>query len=524
MATTSSPKEVIELVERFDRNRDSYLAGGINGTRLRHSGDGQAGGGRSREVTKEDFQMKTMIAVLLVLFLLSFGQAQQTWTKTYGGWSSDEGRTIQQTLDGGYIVAGYTWSFGAGHDDVYLIKIDASGDAQWSRTYGGTGEDEGWSVRQTSDSGYIVAGWAYFGDGYVYLIKTDASGDTQWTRTYGGGNDFGYSVQQTSDGGYIVVGGTYSFGAGDCDVYLINTNASGDTQWTRTYGGTDDDWGNSVVQTSDGGYIIAGMTASKGAGWADVYLIKTNASGDTQWTRTYGGTDWDEGSSVRQTTDSGYIVAGWTKSFGAGGYDVCLIKTNASGDTQWTRTYGGDSDDVGHSVRQTSDGGYIVAGYTWSFGAGDCDVYLIRTNAFGDTQWTRTYGGTGYDWGNSILQTLDGGYIVAGLTNSFGAGDFDVYLIKTDDGGNTGVEEPTTPRPKNSRTALRVQPNPFSSFAVVPGHEAESFILSDVSGRKVAVGKGDRVGEGLAPGVYFLSPVARHVTPRTRPLRIVKGG
>jgi hypothetical protein len=159
---------------------------------------------------------------------------------------------------------------------------------------------------------------------------------------------------------------------------------------------------------------------------------------------------------------------------------------------------------------------------TYSFGAGGDDVYLIKTNASGDTQWTKTYGGTSYDDGWSVQQTSDGGYIVAGYTQSFGAGLGDVYLIKTDANGNEAVEEPTNPRLKNSRTALRVQPNPFSSFAVVPGHEAESFILSDVSGRKVAVGKGDRVGEGLPPGVYFLSPGGRPAMPRTRPLRIVK--
>jgi hypothetical protein len=242
------------------------------------------------------------------------------------------------------------------------------------------------------------------------------------------------------------------------------------------------------------------------------------------WTRTYGGNSADYGNSVQQTSDGGYIVAGRTLSFGAGAWDVYLIKTNPSGDTQWTRTYGGTGDDYGNSVQQTSDGGYIIAGYTESFGAGDGDVYLIKTNASGDTQWTRTYGGDSDDVGLSVRQTSDSGYIVAGVTYSFGAGYDDVYLIKTDANGSAAVEEPTTSLLKNPGTALRVQPNPFSSFAVVPGQEAESFILSDVSGRKVGICKGDRVGEGLPPGVYFLSPVARPAPPRTRPLRIVKAG
>ena len=456
--------------------------------------------------------------------------AQTSWWRTYGGTSGDEGWSVQQTADGGYIIAGLTQSFGAGSYDVYLIKTNASGDTLWTRTYGGTNEDFGLSVQQTSDSGYIIAGYTKsFGAGLddVYLIKTNASGDNLWTRTYGGINDDeGWSVQQTSDSGYIVAGWTMSFGAGEADVYLIKANASGDTQWTRTYGGFSDDEGYSVQQTSDGGYVIAGETYSFGAGYRDVYLIKTSASGDTLWTRTYGGTNGDGGYSVQQTADGGYIVAGYTESFGAGNEDVYLVRTNASGDTLWTRTYGGTDIDYGNSVQQTSDGGYIIAGETWSFGAGTPDsanVYLIRTNASGDTLWTRTCGGTGSDWGYSVQQTSDSGYIIAGSTTSFGAGGSDVYLIKTDANGNVAVEEPSTLQLANSRTAFRVQPNPFSTSAAVPGHDTERFILSDVSGREVGVCNGNRIGEGLPPGVYFLSPV-KPAIPYTRPLRIVKGG
>jgi len=257
------------------------------------------------------------------------------WTKTYGGKSWDEGWAVQQTTDGGYIVAGYTLSFGAGNYDVYLIKTDANGDMLWTKTYGGRKEDYGRAVQQTTDGGYIVAGYTRsFGAGWkdVYSIKTDANGNILWTKTYGGvNNDHGYAVEQTADGGYIVAGETYSFAAGKADVYLIKIDVNGNTLWTKTYGGADIDIGYAVQQTTDGGYIVAGETSSFGAGWKDMYLIKTDANGNIRWTKTYGGSAVDEVYAVQQTTDGRYIVVGETYNFGAGGADVYLIKTDANG-------------------------------------------------------------------------------------------------------------------------------------------------------------------------------------------------
>jgi hypothetical protein len=235
-----------------------------------------------------------------------------------------------------------------------------------------------------------------------------------------------------------VAGFTDSFGAGWYDIFLIKTDANGNIQWAKAYGGTYWDSAYSVQQTSDGGYIVAGSTIPFILGYSDIFLIKTDANGNIIWAKTYGETYPDEAYSVQQTSDGGYIVAGFTYSFGAGGSDAFLIKTDANGNIQWAKTYGGTRTDGAYSVQQTSDGGYIVAGATWSFGAGGFDIFLIKTDANGNVQWAKTYGGTNWDSAYSVQQTSDGGYIVAGMTWSFGAGGSDAFLIKTDAYGNIG--------------------------------------------------------------------------------------
>jgi hypothetical protein len=383
--------------------------------------------------------MKTLFSVIAITVLLtmySYPQAPDTlWTKTFGGSYLDRSWSVQQTTDGGYIITGNTDSFGAGNSDVWLIKTNSVGDTLWTKTFGGSYLDRGWSVQQTTDSGYIIIGYTDSfgaGNGDVWLIKTNSFGDTLWTKTFGGiYSDGGNSVQQTTDGGYIITGYTYSFVSSSSDIWLIKTNSTGDTLWTKTFGGNSSDLGKSVQQTTDGGYIITSFTYSLGAGNSDIWLIKTNSVGDTLWTKTFGGDTVDGSWSVKQTTDGGYIITGFTSSFGAGESDVWLIKTDAVGDTLWTKTFGGNSFDMGNSVQHTTDGGYIIIGYTFSFVTFSYDVWLIKTNTFGNTLWTKTIGGSGNDYGNSVVQTIDGGYIITGYTESFGAGESDVWMIKT---------------------------------------------------------------------------------------------
>jgi len=363
-----------------------------------------------------------------------------SFCKAIGGPAIEAGKSLIQTSDGGYAIAGSTKSFGAGGEDVYVVKLDANGNLQWTKTIGGPESEEGNSLIQTSDGGYAITGTTTsFGAGGkdVYVVKLDANGNLQWTKNIGGeGRDEGRSLIQTSDGGYAIAGYTTSFGAGYADVYVIKLDAKGNLQWTKTIGGESDDWGRSLIQTSNGGYAIAGLTGSFGAGNYDVYVVKLDVNGNLQWAKTIGGPKEDWGESLIQTSDGGYAIAGTTASFGAGEADVYVVKLDANGNLQWTTTIGGPKIEAGNSLIQTSDGGYAIAGYTKSFGAGGRDVYVVKLDAHGNLQWTKTIGGPASEEGNSLIQTADGGYAIAGYTKSFGAGGDDVYVVKLDKNGD----------------------------------------------------------------------------------------
>jgi len=379
----------------------------------------------------------TIIVLFSILCTKLSAQPPDTlWTKTYGGTDREWGTAIDLLPGNGYVIFGTTYSFGAGMNDIYLIRTDSCGNLLWSKTYGTTVAEGARSGKYTHDGGYIIAGiksGAPLAEN-VYIVKTDSLGDTLWTKEYGGQNqDEAYEIQQTSDNGYIIVGFTGSYGIGTLygpNIYLIKIDSIGTQEWFKAIGDTTWEMGFSVQQTVDGGYILVGITNYKDYDTSDVYLIKTDSLGNIIWTQTYGGDNYDYGEKVIETQDGGFIIVGETASFGAGNYDIYVIKTDETGNVQWTKTFGGSNDDTCFDIQEVFGEGYVICGTTQSYGAGGADVYIVRIDVQGNLLWSKTIGGSDYDYGEAICITENRDYIITGNTESFGAGMQDVYLIK----------------------------------------------------------------------------------------------
>ncbi|PCJ82083.1 MAG: hypothetical protein COA57_13695 [Flavobacteriales bacterium] len=381
--------------------------------------------------------MRKILSILaLLLGCWNFISAQITFEKTYGSSSKDVGYDVSQTSEGGYIIAGASKGFGNGNYDAYVVKTDENGDTLWTAIFGAASNDKGYSIKETTDGGYIFSGYSTNYGWDLYLVKTDSIANLQWQKKLGYlGKDYGYSVLQTFDGGFVSTGYYEDATAIKTDLYLVRTNGNGDTLWTKTYGGNAMDAGVSLIQTNDSGFVIVGNTTSYGAGNADVYLVKTDKNGTEQWYQTYGGADYDWGREIVQAPDGGFAIVGYTYSYGAGNYDIYLIKIDSAGTEQWSKTYGGSDYDQAHSIKLLDDGGFIIAGTTESFGASKSDVYLLRTDSSGKEIWSKLFGGPEYELTKSVKVTDDEGFAIIGQTDSYGSGLEDVYFIKTDANG-----------------------------------------------------------------------------------------
>lgn len=311
-----------------------------------------------------------------------------------------------------------------------IVSAATAPGIQWNLTYGGTNVDYARSVIQTSDNGYLLLGttFSYGVGGDAWIVKVDSSGNMQWNKNFGGGgSENAFAVIKTSDGGYALAAETTSYGSGGFDFWLVKVDSSGTSQWNKTYGGTSTDEAYCIIQTSDGGYALAGTTASYGSSGYDFWIVRTDSSGNKQWDKAFGGTGDDIAYSMVQTIDGGFAITGSTSSFGSGKEDFWLVKTDSSGNSQWTKSYGGSESDIAKSIIKSSDGGFAITGVS------NGDTWLIKTDSSGNQQWNQTYGGTsaGFDQANSLVQTTDGGYALAGVYGGYQEG----WLVKADNSG-----------------------------------------------------------------------------------------
>ncbi|HSY75479.1 MAG TPA: T9SS type A sorting domain-containing protein [Bacteroidia bacterium] len=384
--------------------------------------------------------MVRKLSILSIFFLPSIilhAQSQNQAAFAIGTPGNDNGNSVVQTLDGGYAITGYSLC-NACPTDVYVLKLDSVYNLKWARIIRGSNDDYGYSLVKTYDKGFAVSGFTSsygYGGGGIYLLKLDSLGNLLWSETIQG--QHGYSILQTADGGFAIAGNINTCALCPSKAYILKLDSAGKVKWAETIGGTSNDTTYAMIQTKDKGYALAGVTTSFGAGGKDMYLIKLDSSGNMQWNKTVGGTNDDVAYSLLQTFDGGYAMAGYTTSFGAGGKDFYVVKLDSLGNTMWTRTLGGTNDDIAKSIIQTSYGDIVVAGTTISSVSGDNFTYLVRLDSTGKWKWSKLITSvTGSV--NSIIKTTKG-FTTAGTTSYFGAGENDAYILLLDTAGNTCI-------------------------------------------------------------------------------------
>lgn len=481
-----------------------------------------------RLVTVMKYITYILVAVFIILMSTRVFYAQQKtppnveWKKSFGGSRDDGANDIQQTSDGGFIVVGYSGSEngdvigGDSSTNYWVIKLSVTGVIEWQKSLGGSESDVAYSIRQTNDSGYIIGGASLSRDGNVtghhgqnaagldfWIVKLTKVGEIDWERSYGGDSrELCQSVIQTYDGGYIAAGESHSTD-GDVsanhskeDYWVVKITDRGAIEWERSFGGSDIDISYSIEQARDSGFIIAGGSYSLDGdvkvnqGFEDFWILKLSSTGILEWERSFGGTSYDRANSVEQTIDGGYIAAGYSSSMDGDvtnhhgdtkNTDYWVVKLTSSGQLEWQRSFGGSDLDYARCIRQTSDGGYILAGESWSndgdvtghhnYGYSTADIWIVKLSSEGNIQWQKSLGGGDYEMAYSIRQTNDGGYIIAGSSESING---DVQ----DHHGNDGVSDfwvvklgPETPSSvetelATTRTAT-ITPNPASSSATL---------------------------------------------------------
>jgi PGF-CTERM protein len=391
-------------------------------------------------LANKNLWVQEALLFIVLLTLINVASAsmmapEEEWNKTYGGDRTDLAKSVFQTADGGYVFGGcmssYLTTYEIGTSDFWLIKTDSMGNELWNKSYDGSGSEELKTAVLTSDGGYILTGTTSVG---ILLIKTDADGSQEWSKIFGGqSHEHPCSVLQTSDGGYIILGAKMIYGTRTrwYDSLLIKTDSKGNEEWSKAYDTGKYAQPASIHETDNNEYVIAGTLSGDDKG--NFWLMKVDSSGNKQWDKTLEITGhYDRVYSMQQTSDDGYILVGSTSIHSASVTDLLLVKTDSGGNGQWNLTIGGSKNDDGRSVQQTSDAGYIIAGRTESHGSGEDDAWIIRIDLSGNEKWNKTFGGAGHDCTSCIQQTSDGGYIISGSTNSYYAGHLESWQELSD--------------------------------------------------------------------------------------------
>jgi hypothetical protein len=347
----------------------------------------------------------------------------EIWSAEFDFTEADGGYEVLRLKDGGRLLIAPEC------DKPCLVRMNPGGEVVWREELNGINWDNGYGFYESDEGDRVIVTTAMSEpDQELLLMKVDTDGNEVWARTFGeaSSSEEGFDVEMTRDGGYVAVGD--SVADGNCDLFLVKADSKGEEVWTKRFDRSDDDRGRSVQVTEDGGYIIAGTTATEEDG-SDLWLLKVDENGDQVWEKTYGGTGDDEGFCVRVTDDGGYVMVGSRAAFGGLGKNLWLLKTDSLGNEVWNNRFGGAGEQVGLSVRETEDLGFIIGGRTNSDG-GDTDALVIKTGSDGGLLWEMTLGGTNDDEGRAAVETDDGGYAVAGFTESSGAGGRDVWLVR----------------------------------------------------------------------------------------------
>ena len=401
------------------------------------------------------------MSLLLVLFALPLISCieekivpRYEWSYVAGGKEDDKFFAISQLADGNFIIAGETWSLGnkKAKSELWLVKLDMTGAANWQKLTGGPAFEKGVSITPLKDGGFILGGdTTSYGFGFhnIWLIRFDTNSNPVWQNIYKGQlSDTLDKVIPLSDGGFIVSATSESFGAGLQDYWLIRLDKNGITNWQKNFGGRQGDTVGGAAAARDGSIIIAGNARSFGTG---IWIIKVNQDGSLRWEKFYSGKISENANAIIPTKDDGFIIAGYTWSFGTGRSDILVFKIDKRGELVWEETFGGKMNDVGVCIAPTADNGCVVGAVTESFGQGKSDIWILRLDANGKLVWQKMFGGKGYDSITGVCAASDGGFAFAGDTDSFGAGESDGWALKLNSEGN--ISNDTTIQLSNVKPA-----------------------------------------------------------------------